>query len=194
MSTPETLQILQDEHHALSSMLQSLTLLVRRGPEQDSARFFDTVSAMLLYIDEFPEKLHHPKESELLFPRVALMAPQVGAVIQKLEDDHQRGVGAVRELQHLLLRWRYLGSTFAQAFSDALTRYVGFYRAHMDLEESQILPAAMAVLSARDWTELDQAFAENQDPLTKRHRPDATYEQLFHRIVHDAPAPIGLGG
>ena len=174
-------------------MLQSLTLLVRSGPGQDPGRFFDTVNAMLLYIDEFPEKLHHAKESELLFPRVARLSPQVGAVIDKLEEDHQRGVGAVRELEHLLLRWQYLGPSFAPAFGEELTRYVAFYRAHMDLEESQILPAAMATLSAEDWAELDQAFSSNQDPLTGRHRPEGIYEDLFRRIVHDAPAPIGLG-
>jgi hypothetical protein len=33
------------------------------------------VGAILFYIDEFPAKLHHPKESKLLFPRVANRDP-----------------------------------------------------------------------------------------------------------------------
>ena len=43
-----------------------------------------------------------------------------------------------------------------------------------------------------DWRTLDAAFAENRDPLTG-HPPSHEYEQLFSRIVHTAPAPIGLG-
>lgn len=193
MTTHLTLRVIQDEHHALSSILQSLVLLVRNGPGQDARRFFDTINAMLLYIEEFPETLHHPKESELLFPRVLAAAPQVGAAIQRLESDHQHGVRAVRELQHLLLKWQFLGDGFGKAFEDALVRYVAAYRTHMELEESQILPAAIDSLSEQDWAALDQAFAANEDPLTGHHRPSDLYEALFHRIVHDAPAPIGLG-
>lgn len=193
MTTPLTLRIIQDEHHALSGVLQSLVLLVRSGPGQEPRRFFDTINAMLLYIEEFPEKLHHPNESELLFPRVLAAAPHVGAAIRKLDSDHQHGVGAVRELQHLLLKWQFLGGDFGKDFSDALARYVAAYRGHMELEEAQVLPAAIASLTERDWAELDRAFAANEDPLTGRHRPNEIYEALFHRIVHDAPAPIGLG-
>ena len=57
---------------------------------------------MLFYIDEFPERLHHPKESELLFPRVARLAPETAEVIARLEKDHSNSESAVRELQHLL--------------------------------------------------------------------------------------------
>ena len=193
MTTPQTLRIIQDEHHALSSVLQSLVLLVRSGPQTEPRRFFDTINAMLLYIEEFPEKLHHAKESELLFPRVVAAAPHVAATIERLDADHRHGAAAVRELQHLLLRWQFLGEPSAQDFGDALKRYVAAYRVHMELEESQILPAAIDSLSEQDWAELDRAFAANEDPLTGHHRPNELYEALFHRIVHDAPAPIGLG-
>ncbi|MEO0003307.1 MAG: hypothetical protein RLZZ22_999, partial [Pseudomonadota bacterium] len=47
MKTPETLRVIRDEHNALSGMLQSLSLLIRRGPGADVQRFFDTLEAML---------------------------------------------------------------------------------------------------------------------------------------------------
>ena len=96
----ETLRIIRDEHTALSAMLQSLLALVRQGPGDAPERYFDVVRAMLFYIDEFPEKLHHPKESNLLFPRVARVAPQTMDTIARLERDHMQGENAVRELQH----------------------------------------------------------------------------------------------
>lgn len=194
MKTPETLRVIRDEHNALSGMLQSLSLLIRRGPGDDPQRFFDTLEAMLFYIDEFPERLHHMKESDLLFPRVVKLAPQTAEVINRLEHDHAKGEPAVRELQHLLLAWKFLGESRRSAFVEQFALYRNFYLEHMLLEEKEILPAAEQCLSSQDWAELDAAFSANRDPLTGKYPPDDIYEQLFKRIVHDAPAPIGLGG
>lgn len=91
MHPSSALRTIRDEHAALAAMLQSLLWLVRRGPGDDRARFFDTLRAMLFYIDEFPERLHHPKESDLLFPRVAKREPAVLPVITRLEQDHMKG-------------------------------------------------------------------------------------------------------
>ena len=54
-----SLRIIHDEHAALSAMLQSLRMMVRRGPGDGPEQFFDVLRAMLFYIDEFPERLHH---------------------------------------------------------------------------------------------------------------------------------------
>lgn len=194
MATPETLRVIRDEHMALSAMLQSLHLLVQQGPGDDAKRFFDALRAMLFYIDEFPERLHHPKESDLLFPRVVRVAPKTMAAIERLEQDHMRGEASVREMQHLLLAWELLGDSRRQAFVDAYDRYMHFYLEHMRLEEHEILPEAERSLSAEDWRELDEAFGANRDPLTGKYPATPEYERLFQRIVHDAPAPIGLGG
>lgn len=191
--TPETLRVIQDEHMALSAMLQSVHLLIRRGPGDDRRAFFDTLRAMLFYIDEFPERLHHPKESNLLFPRVVRLAPQTMDVVQRLEQEHLRGEPAVRALQHLLLAWELLGEGRKPAFVQAFADYMAFYREHMRLEETEILPVAQRYLAPADWQELDEAFAANRDPLTGRYPAAPEYEALFQRILRDVPAPVGLG-
>ena len=88
-----SLRIIRDEHAALSAMLRSLSMMVQRGPVKDSERqnYFEVMRAMLFYVDEFPERLHHTKESELLFPPVAKRAPHISAIIDQLEYDHARG-------------------------------------------------------------------------------------------------------
>ncbi|MFZ4479061.1 MAG: hemerythrin domain-containing protein [Rhodoferax sp.] len=189
----QSIQIIHDEHAALAAMLRSIGMLVERGPGKEPDNFFGVLRAMLFYIDEFPERLHHPKESELLFPRVARLAPQTVAVIARLDQDHAKGESAVRELQHLLLGWELIGASRRAAFETAAQRYLAFYLEHMRLEETQILPAALKVLSAADWQELDAAFATNCDPLTGKYPLDPAYECLYTRIVSWAPAPIGLG-
>ena len=189
----ESIQIIRDEHAALAAMLRSLVLMVERGPRDASDQFFDVLRAMLFYIDEFPEKLHHPKETELLFPKIARAAPQTRETIAQLDRDHHRGEGAVRELQHQLLAWELLGESRRAGFEAAARRYVAFYLEHMHLEEREILPAAEKCLTAQEWAELDAAFASNCDPLTGKHPRDPVYDRLFTRIVTMAPEPIGLG-
>ncbi len=193
MTPPRSLQIIRDEHASLAALLQSIRMLVERGPDAGRHRFFDVLRAMLFYIDEYPERLHHPKESNLLFPRVVKASPSALGAIDRLERDHMYGEKAVRELQHQLLAWELLGPSRRQAFSEALGRYVDFYLDHMHLEESVVLPEAEKVLTAADWAEIDAAFEQNADPLTGHYPPSADYERLFGLIVQRAPAPIGLG-
>jgi len=185
-------QIIRDEHRALAAVLRSVLMLVEDGPREQPGRFFDVLRAMLFYIDEFPERLHHPKESNLLFPKIARAEPALLNVIRKLEADHMDGEGRVRELQHLLLAWELVGESRREAFVDGVQAYVKFYLEHMRIEETQLLPAAERSLTAQDWGELDDAFRTDPDPLASGSH-EASYDRLFTRIVLSAPAPIGVG-
>ena len=189
-----SLRTIHEEHASLAAVLHSLRLLLEQGPgDDDPAAFFDVMRAMLFYIDEFPERQHHPKESQWLFPKVAERAPETAAVIAQLEHDHEGGESAVRELQHLLLGWELMGAARRAAFAQALERYVGFYLEHMRLEETVVLPAAQQHLQADDWAAMDAAFAGNSNPLAPGQPRDPAYDRLFTRIVMRAPSPIGLG-
>jgi hemerythrin-like domain-containing protein len=137
-----SLQIIRDEHASLAAMLQSMRMMVDRGPADNAENFFDVMRAMLFYIDEFPERLHHPKESNLLFPRVAKAVPHVMGTVDRLERDHMHSEKSVRDVQHLLLSWELLGDSRRQAFTDAFKQYVDAYLEHMRLEEEVILPEA----------------------------------------------------
>ncbi|MDB5880718.1 MAG: hemerythrin [Ramlibacter sp.] len=191
MSHPAS-QIIRDEHRALAAVLRSVVMLAEQGPGDQPDRFFDVLRAMLFYIDEFPERLHHPKESNLLFPKIARAEPAMLDLIGKLEADHMDGEGRVRELQHLLLAWELIGESRRQVFVDGAAAYIKFYLEHMRIEETHVLPAAERSLSKQEWDELEQAFRTDPDPLaTGMH--DSSYDRLFTRIVLSAPAPIGVG-
>lgn len=186
------LHVIRDEHHALSAMLRSLSLLVRRSHAAGSPPDFALLRAMLFYVDEFPERLHHPKESTLLFPLLRRRCPQLVPVLDRLDAEHAQGEQAIRELEHALLAYEVLGPARREAFEQALARYVAHYLEHMALEESQVLPAALQALADAEWQALDDAFAQNRDPATGHPVPDL-YRPLFSKIALMAPAPIGLG-
>jgi hemerythrin-like domain-containing protein len=185
------LDVIRDEHQALAAMLRSMHLLVAQAQRSGQSPDFGVLRAMLFYVDEFPERLHHPKESTLLFPALRARCPELWGTLDRLEADHARGEAAVRELAHALLAYEVLGAPRRQAFVDALDRYIDGYLRHMAAEEQEVLPAAQRHLTEADWAALDAAFATNRDPLTG-HAADPVFQPLFQKIVREAPAPIGL--
>jgi len=187
-----TTRIIRDEHSALSAMLRSILLLLAEHRRHGSLPDFAALRAMLFYVDEFPEKRHHRKESELLFPKLRARTPVSRELLDRLDDDHARGERKIREVEHALLAFEMIGEPRRQAFEEAVERYVDFYLGHMALEEREILPLAEKVLTDEDWADLDEAFSANRDPLTGCE-PEPDYAALFTRIVNAVPAPIGLG-
>ncbi len=186
------MDVIQEEHQALAAMLRSLSLMLSQARRDARPPDFEVLRAMLFYVDEFPEKLHHPKESELLFPRVRQRCPQLATTLDRLESDHVLGEKAIRDLEHALLAFEVMGDPRRANFETAVERYTRFYLEHMALEEQQILPAAREHLSPSDWEELDAAFAGNRDPLAG-HPAQPDFQPLFSKILNMAPAPIGLG-
>ncbi len=186
------LDIIRDEHQALAAMLRSLWLLLQQSRREARLPDFGVLRAMLFYIDEFPERLHHTKESELLFPMLRERAPELVPVLDRLDAEHAAGERTIRALEHALLAFEVMGEPRREAFEQLADRYINGYLAHMSCEEHDVLPAAAKLLAPADWVDLDAAFAANRDPLTG-HPPDEPYRELFGKIVKMTPAPIGLG-
>jgi hemerythrin-like domain-containing protein len=188
---PAAVEVILNEHAALAALLKSIETVVESGSRQEPSDFFDAVAAMLFYLDEFPERSHHPMESNLLFPMLLQAKPDLGALIRKLEIDHVAGEGRIRELQHLLLAWRFLGDARREAFVEALREYVSFYLKHMSVEESELLPL-VAQLAPEQRAQIDSAFAEAMDPLAGG-KTQALYAGLLEGIGQRIRAPTGAG-
>ncbi len=192
---PLAVRVIRAEHDALAAMLRTLPLLLdaqrRAGVQPD----FTALRAMLFYVDEFPERLHHTKESELLFPKLRALSPQLRDVLDDLDADHAQGERAIRELQHSLLAWEQMGEPRREKFEQQLKVYAARYLRHMKREETEILPLAARIFSADDWAELDEAFGSHQDPLAQRagQPVDEAYAPLRQRILAALPAPLGWG-
>ena len=189
--------IILHEHRALSAMLRAIQLLLGEHRRRETLPDFGALRAMLFYVDEFPEKLHHPKESQLLFPRLRGHSARSDLVLDRLDRDHERGEHAIRGLEHALLGFEMMGETDQHeprraTFETAMTLYVRFYLEHMRIEETEVLTLAERVLGAHDWAELDDAFSTNCDPLSGFDAVVA-YQPLFKKILGALPDSRSIG-
>lgn len=186
-----SIDIIRGEHRALAAVLTALREVVDGVAAGKFKPDFQLLSAMMVYIADVPEIVHHPKEDEVLFERMKARSPDALAIIDRLEKEHVEGYALTRELEHALVRWQGLGQGAFPQFRDCVARYLDFNWRHLNAEEDELLPIARRDLTREDWAIIDGAFAANFDPWSG---PNREYAALFDRIVELAPAPIGHGG
>jgi hemerythrin-like domain-containing protein len=186
------LSIIHDEHRSLAAVVHGLRYLVRERQMKNTLPDFRVLWAMIYYLDEFSEKLHHPKESAYLFARLRQRTHEADTVLAELERQHSAGARHVRELELALGHYEAGVTDGLEKFSAAVEKFGNEILKHMALEENILIPMARKHLTAEDWVEIGAAFSENGDP-----RFDAEVDQecrdLFSRIVNLAPPPIGVG-
>jgi len=175
----------------MAAVLHGLWHLAHAAQEAEVRPRFEVFRAMIRYIDEFPERLHHPKEDAYLFARLAARAPGTLPLIDVLRAEHVESAQRVRDLERVLDEYERSWPQWSGPFLAAVEDYAEFHRRHMRREELELLPAAERALSDEDWRAIEEAFAGNEDPIADLREQDLA--QLYTRIVSIAPAPIGLG-
>ena len=187
----ESIRIIRDEHRSISSVLHALKHLARNAQDITVKADFRVFRALIRYIDEFPEQLHHPKEDKYLFARLAATCPEALPLIARLESEHKEGARLVRELERALILFEDAGTDKVAHFSDMVDLFTEFQWDHMRLEEKELLPLAERHFTPQDWRVVDEGFSSNSDPIAQIKEKD--FEALFSRLLSLAPAPVGLG-
>lgn len=185
------LAIIQREHRALAAVLYTFDHVladIRAGKIEPDFALFDTI---LAYVQDFPDRFHHPKEDDVLFPLVLKRAPDVKATIDELQAQHHEGVRLTNELKWKLEDWKAQPAKGLAKFDAAAMKFIDWQRKHMAKEERTIIPAAREKLLAVDWVAADAAFADNDDPIFGNN-PKKAYDQLLSKIASLAPEPYGL--
>lgn len=183
---PMSIDIIQKEHEHLSAVIQSMLQFVRKIQADDNERNLTLFRAMLYYITEYPERIHHPKEDQILFAQIKERTHQLDSELDALTEQHGKGELLVHRLQSALLRYEFGGQEAFAHLHALVEQYAHFYLAHMRTEEERILPVARQVLNDADWKLVDAAFIENQrqmDELGQRYK----YDLLFAKICSIAP-------
>ena len=176
----EAIKILQREHDNIATVLACLDYLVNDIGAGKLRPNFNLLYSILDYIEAFPESFHHPKEEDFIFEALSRRSTKGRALIDRLRDEHAQGIDFLTKLRDTLTAYHKDASAFP-SFRDVARAYIDFEYAHMQREEEELLPLAEESLKDEDWTEIDQAFARNDDPLfglARGRRFQALYEQI----------------
>src|SRR5215213_452637 len=144
----KAIQKIRDEHRSISAVLHALKQLARDAQDARVKPGFDVFRAMIHYIDEFPEQLHHPKEDQFLFPAVAARVPGTQELIESLRAEHREGARLVRELERAVVFFEDSWPASGVDFLRTVDAYADFHWRHMRKEENEILTVAEKSLTA----------------------------------------------
>lgn len=180
------IQVILSEHRRLTSIVSGMLRVVDDMTARPGASGTMLLRAMLYYIHEFPEQVHHPKEEQYLFARLRERTDEFDGVIEELGRQHAEGQQRIRSLERALTRYELGGNGMLPALREAVYGYADFYNDHRHLEESVILPGAQRYLSVADWVEIDEAFGTNRDPFETLESED-NLDDLYALIVQTMP-------
>ena len=133
----KAIRIIRDEHRSISAVLNGLKELERLAFDATTRPQFQVFRAMIRYIDEFPERLHHPKENDYLFARLEARYAGAKELTGLLRGEHVKGAALVRELERSLLFFEEGWPSGAQEFHSAVESYAQFHWKHMRKEEDR---------------------------------------------------------
>lgn len=185
-------EIIRNEHRAIAAVVHCFDQILKEVRDQVLEPPYSLFALIMRYLKEFPDRFHHPKEDDFLFPALVERDPMMGEVVCVLQQQHEDCARMTAALDKLLAAWQADPRHGFDAFDQAAQAYVAFQREHIRLEETTVLPAAREKLTAEDWAAIDRAFNENDDPIFGAN-PQAAFNGLFRKIVATAPAPWGLG-
>lgn len=181
---------IKHEHRALAAVMEVLQRLLADIGKQHAEPDFALLAAALYYIDEFPERCHHPKEDEFLFNALRRRTAEFNTVLDELQADHVRSAQMVGYLERALVHYQAAAPDGFVRFREAVDAYAVLLREHMRKEE-QMLKRSRVVLDETDWQRIAAAFQANDDPLFGAHGRDE-FHKLYLRIINLLPRKLRL--
>lgn len=173
-------RIIADEHRAMRSVLGALQHVTRELIDGNRIDL-ELVDDILRYVEEFPRRVHHPKEDAFLFSKLRTRTRELDGLVAVLERDHEEEEAMLREIRS---EFAELGSRGKKAasFGRLVDEYAGFMLRHIAVEENVVIPLSEKKLTEQDWEEIDAAFARSEDPLSGR-TTDEHYLRLRELIA-----------
>ena len=101
-SKSKAIAIIRAEHRALGAVINNIKALLQEVQAGRMAMDFKLFWAMVYYIDAFPDRLHHPKEDDWLFARLAARTPLADSLIEALQSQHQAEPQALAQMRREL--------------------------------------------------------------------------------------------
>jgi hemerythrin-like domain-containing protein len=182
-------ELIKAEHRSLARVIGAMQALVTRWRSPEEKRDLGLFESMLRYIENVPDRIHHPKEDRALFPAIERRSRQAAELIAQLGREHARGESMLAAVRAALRRLEGAEPNALEGLATAVEEFAEFYWWHLHREEEQLIPLACSCLAESDWREIEAAFASNTDPLFGADCA-AEYRTLYDRIAELTDKPL----
>lgn len=183
--------LIQDEHRSLAAVLHGMKRRVDEARNGAVALDRAAFGRLLHYLHEYPETRHHPKEEQSLHRLLRQHGSDGRDLLHQIEAQHLKEYELAGALQTACdacpdgARGDDAGLLRLEQALTALSEHVW---EHMRLEEEQLLPLALDVLTPTDWKEVADVFEGNQDPGFGEWSEE-DFRRHFTSVANDARLP-----
>jgi hemerythrin-like domain-containing protein len=176
---------IHEEHRTLRMVLQILDRVLSDVSHLRIEPDFKLICAGLYYIEVFPERIHHPKEDDHIFPAIRRRTNRLNATLDALRTDHLRSPHLLRRMQRELVHYQAGAPGGLRRMRFALDAYTDTLLRHMRTEE-HVLAAAREYLTDDDWTAIARGVLASEDPLSASAEA-LEFRRLRARILNMLP-------
>lgn len=137
---------------------------------------------VVAYLHDYPDQVHHPTEDQL-FERLGRRKPELREEVRALQSQHL----AMAEQSGLLLTQLEQAADGVSRVSEKALRvsirdFVSGQNSHMQRENHELFPAAVAELRPADWQFIARRVSLHQDPLFGP-QVHARHRTLFEYLI-----------
>ena len=176
------MQRLHLDHGRMAKVLTATEQLAKDMRRAELRPYLDKLLCVLEYVNEYPEKIHHPFEDKLFEHLLACnITPEERQQVVDNAARHQEMAAQSAALLESISR--PLKAQKLTELRAALSDFVNVQREHMRFEESTVFPMAERYLDASVWEALDTDYVI--DCLNA--------DMPFDRYIH-GPCRWGRGG
>lgn len=175
-----TLERINAEHRVIAAIMNVLEAEVN-ALEEKGEFDIDLVRLIIRYMEEYPDRFHHPKE-ELLFDAAASRDPEFRERVSAIRSQHRALPGLTSGVKAIIDAIDFGESRPRGEVLRTLRAYIDNERSHIVSESGSLFPELDDILSPEDWELADQRVAQLEDPLTGGADP-GPYKRLQALIL-----------
>ena len=172
---------LRGDHRNMAMLLELLDAEIDRLAASGESDY-DFVRDIMLYITEYPDVVHHPKE-DIVYRHLKSLRPETHTDLERVETDHKHieesGLKLRNSIEAISTDAEFNRGELIENFRD----YSEQLSEHMYWEETTLFSLADELQHFGDWSEVVLKNNEISDPLFGS-RVERKYRRLLAKIQH----------
>jgi hemerythrin-like domain-containing protein len=155
------IQSLRRDHGEIEQVLRVLEQecdKFRRAERPD----YDLLREVIDYLQSFLDKYYHPKEDLMLNLLARTGSVTCARILDDIAGERATAASNLQQLTGALGDILNEQRVLRQVFDDAACRFIQHERRQIEIEEGQLFPEALAVLTPADWADIHARLREEK--------------------------------